>query len=225
MILSYSAEAEAKEKALSSQPSGDKKDAIEALMATPGRKPKSGSCFSPFMGYTPQAALSGTPGLGPNWGLDDATLLHDPFSKQTFGGTNPPFTPKFSGAANTTEAPPSTTTKFIASNLNTPRVFFKDQLTETLDFNKASTPFATGLSMTPGRSKAVTGSGPDRVRGGNPMDEERSNLLSTAFLDTPKSTKAGKMQDIDQSLHHIDACIKSPLQFGSPTMKASPLRN
>ena len=223
-LFKRAAEAEAKEKALSIPPTGDEKDAIDALMATPGRKPKSGTCFSPFMGYTPQAALSGTPGLGPNWGLDDATLLHDPFQKQTFGGANPPFTPKLSGTGNITEAPPSTTTKFIASNLNTPRVFFKDQLTETLDFAKASTPFATGLSATPARSKAVTGSGPDRIRG-NPMDEERNNLLSTAFLDTPKSTKAGKMQDIDQSLHHIDACIKSPLNFGSPTMKGSPLRN
>jgi hypothetical protein len=69
----------------------------------------------------------------------------------------------------------------------------------------------------------VTVSGHDRLRGIQ-LDDERDNLLSTAFLDTPKSAKSGSMQDMDQSLHHIDACIKSPLNFGSPNLKGSPLR-
>lgn len=47
---------------------------------------------------------------------------------------------------------------------------------------------------------------------------DRDNLLSTAILATPKSPKYNKA-DMDQSLHHIDACIKSPLDFGSPNMK------
>jgi hypothetical protein len=112
------------------------------------------------------------------------------------------------------------------------RVFFKDQLTEHMQFrnsalNAEELPYAIGGStLTPGRPKSsgrVTGSRPDRIRG-NAMMEEGDHLLSTAILDTPKSPKVGNIQDLDQSLHHIDACIKSPLSFGSPTMKASPLR-
>ena len=47
-------------------------------------------------------------------------------------------------------------------------------------------------------------------------------LLSTAMLTTPKSTQGplfGSGVDLDQSLHHIDACIKSPLDFGSPQIE------
>ena len=47
-------------------------------------------------------------------------------------------------------------------------------------------------------------------------------LLSTAILNTPKSTQGplfGGGIDLDQSLHHIDACIKSPLDFGSPQIE------
>jgi hypothetical protein len=46
------------------------------------------------------------------------------------------------------------------------------------------------------------------------------NLLSTAILATPKSSLGSSFKsgvNLDQSLHHIDACIKSPLDFGSPT--------
>jgi hypothetical protein len=89
----------------------------------------------------------------------------------------------------------------------------------------------------------VTGSGRERNRGNATLEERGKlcfavresaclqislyapnvcppdNLLSTAILATPKSPKFGKGGDIDQSLHHIDACIKSPLDFGSPTMR------
>ncbi|KAL3917321.1 MAG: hypothetical protein SGILL_004768, partial [Bacillariaceae sp.] len=216
--------AEPKRNASYNQPTNDEKDAVDALMATPGRKTKDGSCFSPFLFPTPQAAHSTTPGIGPNWG--DDSLLNEQLSK-SFCGTNPPGTPAiFGNAANTSpDAPPSTTTKFIASNVHThtPKVFFKENISDSFGFTKASTPFATGLSSTPARSKAVTGSGPHRARG-VPMDYQRDDLLSTAFLHTPKGLKTNT-EDNDQSLHHIDACIKSPLHFGSPSMKGSPLRN
>jgi hypothetical protein len=171
---------------------------------------------------TPHAGGINTPGVSTSWEGDDENLLQDAFSKQ-------PVTPGFlSSSAN--DPPPSTTSKYLSGhNANTPRVFFKDQLTETFDFQNGSrdvsneTPFTNMLSMTPCRSKAVTGSGPHRIRG-NAMAEERDNLLSTAILDTPRSPKVGNIQDIDQSLHHIDACIKSPLNFGSPNMKESPMR-
>jgi hypothetical protein len=167
--------------------------------------------------------------MNAHWEGEEAGLLHDPFCKNSFEGVNPPVTPAFLAKESgmIPDAPPSTTTKFISNNVNTPRVFFKDQLTETFDFqnaDKALTPFTTRLATTPARLKAVTGSGPERLRG-NGSDDERDILLSTAFLDTPKSPKMGNIQDIDQSLHHIDACIKSPLNFGSPTMKGSPLRH
>jgi hypothetical protein len=200
----------------------------DALISTPGRKIKDGSCFSPYMYPTPQAPSTHTPLLNGHWGGEDASLLHDPFSRSTFGGVNPPATPGFLTISSGmhSDAPPSTTTKFINGNLNTPRVFFKDQLTETFDFQNSettSTPFTSRMVTTPKRMKAVTVSGHDRLRG-IPLDEERENLLSTAFLDTPKSAKSGSIQDMDQSLHHIDACIKSPLNFGSPNLKGSPLR-
>ncbi|KAG7342253.1 Myb-like DNA-binding protein [Nitzschia inconspicua] len=201
----------------------------DAFLATPGRKIKDGSCFSPFMYPTPQAARTNSPLLGHEWEGEETDLLHDPFTKSSFEGVNPPVTPRYflNPSGTLLDAPPSTTTKFICSNVNTPRVFFKDQLTETFDFqngDKTATPFTNRLGTTPARLKAVTGSGPDRLRG-HQVDDERDILLSTAFLDTPKSPKSGNVQDIDQSLHHIDACIKSPLNFGSPNMKASPLRH
>jgi hypothetical protein len=199
-----------------------------ALMYTPGRKTKNGSCFSPFMYPTPQAARTHTPLLKGHWDGDEASLLHDSFSRSAFGAANQLSTPGFSTYRSGVppDAPPSTTTKFANGNVNTPRVFFKDQLTETFDFQNsvsASTPFTSRLVTTPKRLKAVTVSGHNRLRG-VPLDEERDNLLSTAFLDTPKSIKSASMQDMDQSLHHIDACIKSPLNFGSPNLKGSPLR-
>jgi hypothetical protein len=199
-----------------------------ALMYTPGRKTKDGSCFSPFMYPTPQAARTHTPLLKGHWGGEEASLLHDSFSRSAFGVANQLATPGFSTFRSGVppDAPPSTTTKFTNGNVNTPRVFFKDQLTETFDFQNsvsASTPFTSRLVTTPKRLKAVTVSGHNRLRGA-PLDEERDNLLSTAFLDTPKSIKSASMQDMDQSLHHIDACIKSPLNFGSPNLKGSPLR-
>mmetsp|Transcript_30601 Transcript_30601/g.57313 ORF Transcript_30601/g.57313 Transcript_30601/m.57313 type:complete len:375 (+) Transcript_30601:2-1126(+) len=201
----------------------------DALLATPGKSSGTqhvGTCYSPFLYTVPTPQRVGT-----IWEGDDAKMLHDAFSKQAYDGSNPPVTPGFLSSSSTSisKAPPSTATKFMNS-VSTPRVFFKEQLTETIDLNGAKatstneTPFTSGMA-TPCRSKAVTGSGPDRIRG-NPMVEDRDMLLSTAMLDTPKSPKLpGNIHDIDQSLHHIDACIKSPLNFGSPNLKESPLRH
>jgi hypothetical protein len=186
------------------------------LPATPGTNPASrqgeSSCFSPFLYPTPQQTSS-TPGISTNWGGEDAKLLHDTFSN---------------GHAVCSASSKSNIT-------HTPRVFFKDQLTENFDpqsDNKTNrsrsvneeTPFTNELATTPGRTKSniglVTGSGRERVRGSTTMIDERDNLLSTAILATPKSFKIGSIQDIDHSLHHIvDFSIKSPLHFGSPIMK------
>lgn len=91
---------------------------------------------------------------------------------------------------------------------------------------KHKTPFTNELATTPGRTKnkigLVTGSGRERVVRCNAttMADEKDNLLSTAILATPKSTKIGSIHDIDHSLHHIDVySLKSPLNFGSPIMK------
>lgn len=194
---------------------------MESLIATPSRKSKDGTCLSPFAfpTGTPQPMTS----TFSSWSGDE-----DTFSNSVFGGLNTSVSSGLScRAGELSDAPLFSTTKFISGTANTPRVFFKDQLTETFDFHntaEASTPFANSLALTPARSKAVTGSGPNRLRV-SAMEEDRENLLSTAFLDTPKSPKMGNIHDIDQSLHHIDACIKSPLNFGSPNMKGSPLRH
>jgi hypothetical protein len=76
-----------------------------------------------------------------------------------------------------------------------------------------------GTVTTPSRKGAgiVTGSGRERSRS-NATFEERDSLLSTAIFNTPKSPAFSSGHDVDQSLHHIDACIKSPLDFGSPTV-------
>jgi hypothetical protein len=76
-----------------------------------------------------------------------------------------------------------------------------------------------GTVTTPSRKGAgiVTGSGRERSRP-NATFEERDSLLSTAMFNTPKSPVFSSGHDVDQSLHHIDACIKSPLDFGSPTV-------
>lgn len=153
-----------------------------------------------------------------SWSGDDAKLLEETLSK----GYPVSASSSKSGAG------------------HTPRVYFKDQLSENLDFHdegsklaKDETPFNNILTTTPGRTKGhiglVTGSGRERTRANSTGVDEGDMLLSTAFLATPKSPKIGSIQDIDQSLHHIDAysMTKSPLNFGSPIMKAaarSPMR-
>lgn len=76
-----------------------------------------------------------------------------------------------------------------------------------------------GTATTPSRKGAglVTGSGRERSRS-NAIFEERDSLLSTAIFNTPKSPVFSSGHDVDQSLHHIDACIKLPLDYGSPTV-------
>jgi len=179
------------------------------LLGTPGAKSSryEDNCFSPFMLPTPKQ--TSTPGMCTTWGGDDAKLLHETFSK---------------GYA-------VSSSKSVTGHH--PRVCFKDQLHDDDDLGskvaKEETPFINMLTTTPGRTKShiglVTGSGHGRTRG----KDERDNLLSTAILATPKSPKIGSIQEIDQSLHHIDAysMTKSPMNFGSPIMKAgvrSPLR-
>jgi hypothetical protein len=199
------------------------------LLATPSARasPRNGdnNCFSPFFLPTPNKQIS-TPGMCINWGGDDAKLLQETFSKGY-------------GSASATKS----------------RVCFKDQLSESVGskLGKEETSFSNILTTTPGRTKShvgglVTGSGRERARGNSAMVDDRDNLLSTAFLSTPKSPKIlGSIQDMDQSLHHMDAysmakspdidqslhhidaysMTKSPLNFGSPIMKAagnSPLR-
>jgi len=145
-----------------------------------------------------------------SWGGEDAKLLQETFSKDYVI---------------------SSTSSIRSGTGHTPRVYFKDQVSE--NSGKEETPFLNTLATTPGRTKRhvglVTGSGPGRTRGNSTLADDRDNLLSTAILATPKSPKIGSIQDTDQSLHHIDAysMTKSPLNFGSPVMKAaahSPLR-
>lgn len=193
------------------------------LLATPCAKSSSrhdDNCFSPFMLPTPKQ--TSTPGMCTSWGGDDAKLLHETFSKGY--------------AVCSTSSSKSVTGHH-------PRVCFKDHLSENADLHdddglgsklaKDETPFTNMLTTTPGRTKShiglVTGSGPERTRGNSTGVDDRDNLLSTAILATPKSPKIGSIQDIDQSLHHIDAysMTKSPMNFGSPIMKSgvrSPLR-
>ena len=194
------------------------------LLATPSATKTSrhgeNNYFSPFLLPTPKQ--TSTPGLCTSWGGDDAKLLEETFAK---GYTI------CSSSSN-------------KSGLEQPsRVCFKDQLSEDNDLRndgdllckneKEETPFRSVMTTTPGRTKSsiglVTGSGPGRSRGNAAVVDDRDNLLSTAILATPRSPKIGSVQDIDQSLHHIDAysMTKSPLNFGSPIMKAaarSPLR-
>ena len=184
------------------------------LLGTPG--PKSSrhgdNCFSPFLLPTPNK--TSTPGLTTSWGGDDAKLLQETFAKGY-----PSCTKSDSG--------------------HTPRVYFKDQLSDFHEaiqkskHSKEETPFSNILTTTPGRAKShiglVTGSGRGRARGNSTGVDDRDCLLSTAILATPRSPKIGSIQDIDQSLHHIDAysIAKSPLNFGSPIMKgaaSSPMR-
>lgn len=191
------------------------------LLLTPGTSSKSHSgendYFSPFLCPTPQQQTS-TPEICASWRREDVKLLHDTFSKgNTVALASPPMS---------------------MSNINsTPRVFFTDQLVKSEDVHngktssksmcgKHKTPFTNELATTPGRTKnkigLVTGSGRERVVRCNAttMADERDNLLSTAILATPKSTKIGSIHDIDHSLHHIDVySLKSPLNFGSPIMK------
>ncbi len=207
----------------------------DPLIATPKprRTPREDLNDSPFYHPTPQQQL--TPGFSSNWGGEDAKLLRDTFSKG-YSGINVSVTPGFMTSSSTRNANSSSHYANLPRfevDAPTSRVFFKDQLPEHMDFrssflNSEETPYAIDDStMTPGRPKSsglVTGSGPDRIRA-NAMMEDGDHLLSTAILDTPKSPKVANALDLDQSLHHIDACIKSPLNFGSPTMKASPLRS
>jgi len=185
------------------------------LLGSPCARFSKNDCFSPFLMPTPKQ--TSTPGMCTTWGGDDAKLLHDTFSKGYISSSK-------------------------ATTGHTPRVFFKDGLNEEtslLDSNTKArdaneeTPFRRDLTTTPGRTKSrvgvVTGSGRDRSRGNSAISDDRDNLLSTAILATPGSPKSGSIQDIDQSLHHIDAysVIKSPLHFGSPIMKTaaqSPMR-
>mmetsp|Transcript_13602 Transcript_13602/g.27405 ORF Transcript_13602/g.27405 Transcript_13602/m.27405 type:complete len:769 (+) Transcript_13602:87-2393(+) len=185
------------------------------LLGSPCAKASKNNCFSPFLVPTPKQ--TSTPGMCTSWGGDDAKLLHDTFSKGYVSSTK-------------------------SSTTHTSRVFFKDELTEQPNLFEAGTKvkheneetyFESDLTTTPGRTKSrvgvVTGSRRERIRGNATMVDDRDNLLSTAILATPKSPKVGSIQDIDQSLHHIDAysVIKSPLHFGSPIMKAaarSPMR-
>ena len=197
------------------------------LLATPRGKSSSrhgeSNCFSPFLMPTPNQ--TSTPGMCTSWGGEDAKLLQETFSKgYTICSTS--------------------SRKSCATH--TPRVCFKDQLPEIVDHNhdndgvgyenkntKEETPFTNSSTTTPGRRKShvglVTGSGRERTRANASAVDDGDNLLSTAFLATPRSPKMGSIQDIDQSLHHIDAysMIKSPVHFGSPIMKQvarSPLR-
>ena len=172
------------------------------MLATPCAKASS-NCFSPFLLPTPKQ--TSTPGMCTSWGGEDAKLLQETFSKDYAISS-------------------------VSSNRSA-RVYFKDQVSE--NSGKEETPFLNTLATTPGRTKRhvglVTGSGPGRTRGNSTLADDRDNLLSTAILATPKSPKIGSIQDTDQSLHHIDAysMTKSPLNFGSPVMKAaahSPLR-
>lgn len=173
---------------------------------------------------TPGCYYNSTEWGSPSWGGEDAKLLQEVLStKVSIDKHSSAVTPGIlrKSRSRSSEAPPSSLAK-----LNTPRVFFKDQLSDPYHFKPQSelslheTPFST-LKGSPSKKAAgvVTGSGRERERTrGNGNFEERDILLSTAILSTPKSPKYGK-SDIDQSLHHIDACIKSPLDFGSPTMK------
>mmetsp|Transcript_34456 Transcript_34456/g.39210 ORF Transcript_34456/g.39210 Transcript_34456/m.39210 type:complete len:763 (-) Transcript_34456:193-2481(-) len=182
-------------------------------------RPGENSCYSPFLYPTPQQQIN-TPGICTNWGGEDAKLLHETFSQ---------------GYAVCSDSSSK-------SNINnTPRVFFKDQVTDNAYFQndkisrsthvKGESLFTNELSTTPCRTRKkvglVTGSGRERVRGNTTMIDEGDNLLSTAILATPKSPKIGSVQDIDHSLHHIDVySLKSPLNFGSPVMEgSSPLRS
>ncbi len=187
------------------------------LLGTPGAKSSrhgENNCFSPFLLPTP--SKTSTPGISTTWGGEDAKLLQDTFSKGY----------------------PSCTKSDLG---HTPRVYFKDQLSDNVFHDSAhkgknskeETPFSNILTTTPGRSKShiglVTGSAHGRSRGNSTGVDDRDCLLSTAILATPRSPKIGSIQDIDQSLHHIDAysMAKSPLNFGSPIMKAaasSPMR-
>mmetsp|Transcript_15701 Transcript_15701/g.24569 ORF Transcript_15701/g.24569 Transcript_15701/m.24569 type:complete len:697 (-) Transcript_15701:12-2102(-) len=208
-----------------------------SLLATPASKSAAISTVSslspllptPLVHRSDNSSILSTPNMyngsewgTPSWGGEDAKML------QEFLASKPPASAIKSSAVtpgiirNSSsrghDAPPSSLGK-----LHTPRVFFKDQLTETINYRYhidsptlAQTPLTRAIAGTPLHSTGVvTGSGRERSRS---AQEDRDNLLSTAIMETPKSAQYGK-RDIDQSLHHIDACIKSPLDFGSPTMK------
>lgn len=222
--------------------------------------------------FTPNLFYGAADWGTPSWGGDDARILQDVLSSSRASGTRSmAITPRITRPRGHHF---SESESGSLSRMTTPRVFFKDQLTEScnLDTNHShiavcsfecfpkccsfinllltvlvnhvqGTPII-GKNTTPSKraSGVVTGSGPERCRISVAPLEERGKfhrsrlshdvvsiflrfsilaidiLLSTAILATPKSPKYGK-NEMDQSLHHIEACIKSPLDFGSPTMK------
>ena len=165
----------------------------------------------------------------PSWGHDDAKALQDALSNISSHQTG-------SNALQTLAITPgilrSTNKKSIAginsaTRTGSPKVNFKEKLTESFQDSPVDhfpeTPLDTSsLLNTPSlrNRTVVTGSARQRPKGTSNTTsiDERENLLSTAILATPKtkSPKFGMAIDIDQSLHHIDACIKSPMDFGSP---------
>lgn len=223
------------------------------LASTPMHRGNDG-VFTPSLFYGSTNRGWGTP----SWGGDDAKILHEALStsRPPHAAVTPGFT-RITAPDRYTDhrmSRPLTTGECNKAG-STPRVAFKDDLTETYDFklpgqaSLAVSPYRlissglyfkrellTNLSFyiiqsqtTPisaakkspssrGVSGVVTGSGPARNRLSSTPLQDRDNLLSTAILATPKSPKYSK-SDMDQSLHHIDACIKTPLDFGSPTMK------
>eukprot|EP00980_Cylindrotheca_fusiformis_P019074 scaffold6433_cov125-Cylindrotheca_fusiformis.AAC.16 len=163
---------------------------------------------------------SGTDWGTPSWGGEDAKLLQEVLASK--GSYSSAVTPGIMQ---------SMSSRSSIVKIHTPRVGFKDQLTETINFKEQSGPCLPvsvqwGLLETPFASTAttpsykttgvVTGSGRERSKI-NASLEDREHLLSTAILNTPRSPQFGCGVEVDQSLHHIDACIKSPLDFGSPT--------
>eukprot|EP00934_Nitzschia_sp_Nitz4_P007662 Nitzschia sp. Nitz4//scaffold2_size372955//117253//119511//NITZ4_000394-RA/size372955-processed-gene-0.490-mRNA-1//-1//CDS//3329546689//7652//frame0 len=149
---------------------------------------------------TPSFAAMGKEWGTPSWGGDDAKFLHECLSAKSSYAVTP------AASRNSRSAMDSFDISLSVTKLATPRVFFKDTpLPETPSSITKTTPLRNKAGL-------VTGSGRGRGRSSTDM-EERDMLLSTAILATPKSPKSRKR---DQSLHHIDACIKSPLDFGSP---------
>ncbi|CAJ1946129.1 unnamed protein product [Cylindrotheca closterium] len=153
----------------------------------------------------------------PSWGGEDAKMLQEVLAAR--GPFSSAVTP---GIKQNSSLRSGSGTCSSSVKMQTPRVFFKDQLIETINFKDQNepllpeTPF-TQACATPSKltSGVVTGSAHTRNKMNSQL-EDRENLLSTAILNTPKSPRFGCNGEIDQSLHHIDACIKSPIDFGSP---------
>eukprot|EP00529_Nitzschia_sp_RCC80_P017286 CAMPEP_0113522104 /NCGR_PEP_ID=MMETSP0014_2-20120614/45011_1 /TAXON_ID=2857 /ORGANISM="Nitzschia sp." /LENGTH=835 /DNA_ID=CAMNT_0000420139 /DNA_START=50 /DNA_END=2557 /DNA_ORIENTATION=+ /assembly_acc=CAM_ASM_000159 len=170
---------------------------LEALlMATPGgpkRSPFTGK--SPGMMPTPKGSL--TPGF--EWGGEDVTkLLQDEFTNSV--------TPALLSSGRilskrTDAAPPSTLSKFMATNPGTPRVFFKGSSDNTATNSVNRHPFDDALKAqtsdeTP-FTKSLTMTTPGR---GN---KEAGGLVTGPMVETPKTP--GVSKNLDQSTYHINA--------------------